>query len=982
MKMEKSNLRTILTCLILLAGILLPGLQAQGWRHWYAYGTIGPFSADGNKIFSMSTLEDGTTISVASFPWTGMEYTIATSSATNILYTGQIAFSSEENHFFCRDILALTMDSIVVLEDVYPIAGGQRNAMLTKYKYMASPPPFINYSYIFSWTKPLLVGNGVNSFAHAIIKAGPDFAALLSQEHAQNPALRDVVLQKIDANGEVLWTKIYETPGDDFGKELIQAGDGGFFILKTSVPASNPATFETILMKTDALGNIEWESNLTSGDSNEPFDMTATTDGNVAICGINHSIGHYVFLVKVSPTGEIIWRKDLVMPDREFTKPSILEDANGDLVTAVSFTSTTVQNSNILLIKTAPNGDPIWERNTGKPDKSETVNDLSFTSDGGYVMGGYRMVNNSPYALFIKTDVNGIVKPGLIQGNVFDDLSFDCNLDADEIPLQNWVVRAINLNNNALTFYADTDAQGNYRIECDTGAYSITAFSISPYWQFCSNDVFETINYLDTAQIDFPAQLAIECPFMTVDHTTSQTRPCDTTTFYVHYCNQGTMIGENATVEMVLDPFFTFLDSDIPATVNGDSINFALGDVGIGICNDFSFRAILSCDAPQFSVVCSQAHIYPDSICLSPPEDWSGAIIVASSFCDGDTVRFILENIGDQPTAAPLQYIVIEDAVLLLQDNYELDNGQTLNIPVSATGATYRLIAQQEPGAPGYSLPMAAVEGCTGGSGNPPSYGFFNQFSNDDPNLSDSYSCWVVTTSFDPNDKQALPTGFGEAHNIFENTDLEYRIRFQNTGSDTAFRVVLLDTLSPFLNPATVRPGASSHDYDFEMEDNGVLRFTFNNIGLPHKAVDEDGSQGFVTFRVSQKTNNPIGTVIENSAAIYFDFNLPVITNTTWHTVHAPWIDIVNGSVETFLEKMAVKVSPNPMGDWALFELENATPGEKMLVLTDQMGREVLRQSFSGDQVYLQRDGLAPGMYFFKVGNNSGKLATGKIIVQ
>lgn len=981
MKMEKRNLRTILTFLVLLTGILLSELQAQGWRRLYLFGPIGPYAQEGNRVISMHTLQDGRTISVTTYPWTFLGYSLASSAPNGDYSAHSIGNEEEDFDLFCRDVVASTRDSVFVLEEALPIGGGQRNVQLCRLNYELSPPNLTHLSYRVAWKKPLLVGNGVNSFAHAIIEVSDGYAVLLSQEQAQNPTLRDLVLQKIDHNGEVTWSKTFETAGDDSGKELVQAADGGFFILKAAIPASNPATFETILMKTDALGNIEWASNLTASDSDEPFDMTATSDGNVVICGINHSVGHYVFLVKASPTGEVIWRKDLVMPDREFAKPSIIEDANGDIVTAVSFTSTTVQNSNILLIKTTPNGDPIWERNTGKPDKSETVNDLN-TSDGGYIMGGYRIVNNLAHALLLKTDVNGIVKPGLIQGNVFNDLDFDCTPDPGEIPLQNWIVQAVNLNNSDVVFYADTDAQGNYRIECDTGAYSITAFSVSPYWQFCTNDVFEVIEYIDTVHLDFPVQMAIECPFMTVDHTISQLRPCDTTTFYVNYCNQGTIVGEDASIEMTLDPFYTFLDSDIPATVNGEVVSFALGDVGIGECNDFSFRALLSCDAPEFSVVCSEAHIYPDSICLPTPADWMGAIIVASSVCDGDTVRFTLENIGDQPTSEPLQYIVIEDAVLLMQETYELENSESLEIPVLATGATYRLMAQQEPGAPGYSLPIAAIEGCTGSSGNPPSYGYFNQFSNDDPNLFSSHLCWVALTSFDPNDKQALPTGFGEAHNIFENTDLEYRIRFQNTGSDTAFRVILLDTLSPFLNPATVRPGASSHPYEFEMEDNGVLRFTFSNIDLPHRAVNEDGSQGFVTFRVSQKRNNPTGTIIENSAAIYFDFNLPVITNTTWHTIHEPWINIVTGSVETFVEKLSVKVSPNPMGDGALFELKNTPQGANTLVLTDQMGREVLRQHFEGDKIYLQRNGLAPGMYFFKLGNQNGKLATGKIIVQ
>jgi uncharacterized repeat protein (TIGR01451 family) len=49
-----------------------------------------------------------------------------------------------------------------------------------------------------------------------------------------------------------------------------------------------------------------------------------------------------------------------------------------------------------------------------------------------------------------------------------------------------------------------------------------------------------------------------------------------------------------------------------------------------------------------------------------------------------------------------------------------------------------------------------------------------------------------ITGSYDPNDKTATP---GEI--ALPDQWIDYRIRFQNTGNDTAFNIHLMDTLSP-----------------------------------------------------------------------------------------------------------------------------------------------------------------------------------------
>ncbi|MEK7257500.1 MAG: PQQ-binding-like beta-propeller repeat protein, partial [Bacteroidota bacterium] len=145
--------------------------------------------------------------------------------------------------------------------------------------------------------------------------------------------------------------------------------------------------------------------------------------------------------------------------------------------------------------------------------------------------------------------------------------------------------------------------------------------------------------------------------------------------------------------------------------------------------------------------------------------------------------------------------------------------------------------------------------------------------------------CQPNQGAFDPNDKRALVGGRMGLETVLPNQAIEYLVRFQNTGTDTAFNVVIRDTLSPLLDPATFRPGASSHSYTWEISGEGILRFEFKNILLPDSNVNESASHGFVQFSIGQKADLPIGSALKNSAAIYFDFNAAVITNVAKLTV-------------------------------------------------------------------------------------------------
>jgi uncharacterized repeat protein (TIGR01451 family) len=144
----------------------------------------------------------------------------------------------------------------------------------------------------------------------------------------------------------------------------------------------------------------------------------------------------------------------------------------------------------------------------------------------------------------------------------------------------------------------------------------------------------------------------------------------------------------------------------------------------------------------------------------------------------------------------------------------------------------------------------------------------------------------LVRTSFDPNEKEvnrtAQPlTDTGKA--------LLYTIRFQNTGTDTAFYVRIADTLSPKLDLTTFNFIDASHQASTEIRNN-IINFIFNPIALADSNHNEPLSHGFVKFSIKPVLPVSLTDTVFNNAAIYFDYNTPVITNNTksWFYPAAP----------------------------------------------------------------------------------------------
>src|SRR5690606_7247052 len=103
---------------------------------------------------------------------------------------------------------------------------------------------------------------------------------------------------------------------------------------------------------------------------------------------------------------------------------------------------------------------------------------------------------------------------------------------------------------------------------------------------------------------------------------------------------------------------------------------------------------------------------------------------------------------------------------------------------------------------------------------------------------------------------------------------------FQNMGTASAINIKVSDTIQNQLDVSTLRLLDMSHEGRMQIYNNEV-DFIFDDIYLPDSTTDEPNSHGYVLFAIKPRSFVNIGDYIYNEAAIYFDYNEPVITNTT-----------------------------------------------------------------------------------------------------
>jgi uncharacterized repeat protein (TIGR01451 family) len=465
-------------------------------------------------------------------------------------------------------------------------------------------------------------------------------------------------------------------------------------------------------------------------------------------------------------------------------------------------------------------------------------------------------------------------------GTAYYDINNNCQQDTDEPAIPNALIQV-----NGGEHYAYTNNNGNYHIGADVGTYTLSVQVPNALWDtsmVCTNTFsITTENYGDTLYQNFALQANILCSLLSVDIGTAELRPCFSSNYNVQYCNQGTLPEDAAYIDITLPDALTLQTADLPYTQPQAGVyRFEVGDLAIGQCHSFTFTVLVDCGATLGTTACVLANINPIPDCWSSLVD--GYQLAVSGDCNGNEVLFTIENLsGDMPDST--QYRIYQDDILSAVGNVKLQSMEQKNISITGNGSLYRLVVKNNSTSIYASDPQALVANCGGNS----QFGAFllNVSEGDDSPFFER-DCQIIIGSYDPNDKQAVPRGIGEQHIVAKNEEIEFKIRFQNTGTADAINIFILDTLDlQNLDFSTLRMGIVSHEYTTELTGN-VLRINFDNIHLPDSTTNEPASHGFVKYHIRTKSNLNGGEIISNTANIYFDYNAPITTNTTQHTIN------------------------------------------------------------------------------------------------
>jgi hypothetical protein len=154
--------------------------------------------------------------------------------------------------------------------------------------------------------------------------------------------------------------------------------------------------------------------------------------------------------------------------------------------------------------------------------------------------------------------------------------------------------------------------------------------------------------------------------------------------------------------------------------------------------------------------------------------------------------------------------------------------------------------------------------------------------------------------------------------------------------------VTIRDTLSSKLNWSSFQTVAASHKYKLKVTDQNRIKWFFENINLVDAGHNEPASHGYILYKIKSKTDLLLGDTVKNSASIYFDFNLPVKTNTQ-NTIVLN--NIITGINNPSVDHSGMILFPNPGGNKIWIKVKDRLSGKVELIVYDSYGHKVIHES-------------------------------------
>jgi len=690
-----------------------------------------------------------------------------------------------------------------------------------------------------------------------------------------NKGYADAYIVKFDSVGKIIWKKTYGGDWNEFVSGVVATPDGGCIISALTlsnnfgdVPATHGSS-DVWIFKLDASGAIQWSKAYggtnaetatclqATNDGNYIFTAnTTSTDGDLASLPAHGSTD--VWIVKINPTGDILWQKRFGGSNAD-EAAVVYVSGNNYYIGCNSFSADGDFPENgdlcdIHLLKLSSTGDLVWKNHFNAGGGQDYIGAITQTADGNIVYAGstysgsfdgtYKGLKGECDVLICKVD-SGTGQT--VWHTEFGGRSRDFGRDIICTKKNELIV----VGETASSDYDFPEGLGDY----DAFIMKLSAFNgISGYVYFDSNG-----NNIKDNNEPYVENVHVGSYKKDSYNIASFTGPDG---FYSNDLDSGSFVTK---VRLLNPDYFTVTPDSFVSKFNtyyqSVTANFAVKPVA----NKQDLRTVLvAIDAARpgfesrYKLICYN---------VGTKDIASGTI----SFLKDPRVTFL--------SASPTQSSAVGDSIRWQFTN--LKSLDSIAIEITCKIARPPVVTVRD-----WLHYQSAVDPVAGDL--QPGDNKFTLFH-------------LVTGSYDPNDKSEAHGGKFTTANLAAKDFLYYTIRFQNTGTDTAFSVVVADTLDEKLNLNSIEMLSASHPCRLTVNQGKFCTWTFNKINLPDSNVNELKSHGYICYRIRPKANLQINDVIKNAASIYFDYNLPVQTNTQLTTITPPLQSpVVSGLVNNY----------------------------------------------------------------------------------
>jgi len=310
-------------------------------------------------------------------------YVVKLDATGNLQWTKTIGGKKAEGSFLIHapgDIIQTSDGGYVIAGSTYSFGTGSSDVYSDVYVIK------LDANGNLQWTKT--IGGKYRDLGHSIIQTSDGGYAIAGYTSSYGAGWEDVYVVKLDATGNLQWTKTIGGENDDKGYSLIQTSDGGYVIAGYTSSFGAGET-DVYVVKLDAKGNLQWTKTIGGENDDKGYSLIQTSDGGYAIAGYTSSFGagrDDIYVVKLDAKGNLQWTKTI---GREYNDwgNSLIQTFDGGYAIAGTTTSFSAGFSDVYVVKLDANGNLQWTKTIGGP-KSEAGFSLIQTSDGGYAIAG------------------------------------------------------------------------------------------------------------------------------------------------------------------------------------------------------------------------------------------------------------------------------------------------------------------------------------------------------------------------------------------------------------------------------------------------------------------------------------------------------------------------------------------------------------------------------------------------------------------